>query len=78
MSAVADAAMPVPRHAIRRGIGPGAVVSAKAVVFGKEYAKDNFGKDWRTSRVYGTVRQAVGRHLWQVDFQGENVASAPR
>ena len=45
-SAVADAALPVPRRPVHRGVGPHAVVSAKAVVFGKAYAKDNFGKEF--------------------------------
>ena len=38
-------------------------------MFSEDYARDNFGKDWQTSRVYGTIRQAAGKHLWQVDFQ---------
>ena len=32
------------------------------------YTQDTFGRSWRSSRVYGTIRVATGWHEWAVDF----------
>ena len=61
VAAAADAALAVPRVARPRGIGPGEHVSVRADVFGKEYAKDAFGANWRSARAYGTVQRATGK-----------------
>ena len=68
VAAAADAALPVPRRPRARGLGPGVYVSVRASVFSEAYAKDEFGASWRTSRVFGTIRHATGRHEWLVDF----------
>ena len=63
-NAVADAALPVPRTAKARGIGPGRHVSAPRYIFGEEWARKQ--SSGRTVRVYGTVQRALGKHHWEV------------
>ena len=63
-NAVADAALPMPRAAKARGIGPGRHVSAPRYIFGEDWARKQPGG--RTVRVFGTVQKALGKHHWEV------------
>ena len=47
-------------------IGPGVRVRAKARIFGEEYAKELFGKRWRSGELPGVVERAVGKNEWSV------------
>jgi hypothetical protein len=63
-NAVADAALPMPRAAKARGIGPCRHVSAPRYIFGEDWARKQPGG--RTVRVFGTVQKALGKHHWEV------------
>ena len=65
--------MPYAQMVVERGqsvrfstIGPGVRVRAKARIFGEEYAKELFGKRWRSGELPGVVERAVGKNEWSV------------
>ena len=47
-------------------------VSIKATHFGKAYAKEMFGKEWKTAIVEGVVRADMGMGMWKVLWDGDS------
>jgi hypothetical protein len=47
-------------------LGPGVCVTCKAREFGEDYAKELFGRGWKSGRLKGKIEKAVGNHEWSV------------
>jgi hypothetical protein len=47
-------------------------VSIKATYFGKAYAKETFGKEWKTAIIEGVVRADMGMGMWKVLWDGDS------
>ena len=49
----------------------GGRVSCAAKQFGIQWARDNFGKTWKTARVHGVVREVLGKRSYKVLYDGD-------
>ena len=56
----------------------GIKVSVPAVRFGKQYAKQEFGKEWKTKKFEGKILRKKGKNQYVVKYKGyEDVDTLP-
>ena len=60
--------IPRGRRASGGGLDVGVRVWAKARLFNDDWAKETFGRDWTTAKVYGKIVREEGKNEWLVEF----------